>query len=47
MTTDGYPKIAGCGNATAVEKRRAIFLWIVAFTNGPETGQSDLAYHSE
>jgi hypothetical protein len=23
------------------------FLWIVAFTNGPETGQSDLAYHSE
>jgi hypothetical protein len=27
MTTDGYPKIAGCGNATAVEKRRAIFFY--------------------
>jgi hypothetical protein len=32
------------GNATAEEKRRAIkyFIWIVAFTNGSETDQSDL-----
>lgn len=37
-----------CGNATAAEKRRAIYIyWIVAFDNGLETSQSSLFYHPE
>lgn len=37
-----------CGNATAAEKRRAIYIyWIVAFDNGLETSQSSLAHHPE